>query len=259
MRGKVAFTYQLKNYFKQLGWTYLWAFCLIAVLPFALSVLFGQAHVYSFTDYLPSELTSMVLGLFVFVSGAITYDGFKLFIQNGIGRRTYFKTKVTALGVIILAGEAINLIYGAVFQTWLTPNGPYLMGFSKLYGHYFGNSVADNLSVLLITLLFIACVAVTGMVVGGILGQFSRRGQIIMIVAVPILMIILFFVLILLNQQSSLKLTWLGNLLLLMVGAQPNMKLGHMIAYAPMISGSIYTVMMLAITYRLTLRLRIPR
>ncbi|WP_054736149.1 hypothetical protein [Secundilactobacillus similis] len=80
-----------------------------------------------------------------------------------------------------------------------------------------------------------------------------------MIVAVPILMIILLFVLVLLNQQSSLKLTWLGNLLLLMVGAQPDLKLGHMIAYAPMISGSIYTIVMLAIAYRLTLRLRIPR
>ncbi|KRK99431.1 hypothetical protein FD04_GL002248 [Secundilactobacillus odoratitofui DSM 19909 = JCM 15043] len=260
MRTKAAFKYQFQNLLKLLGWSYLWAVVGIVVLPFIFSLILGQADDYSLSSYIPNGLTAIVLTIFVFVTGGMTYDGFKLFIQNGIGRKTYFRSKVYALALIIVLGEAINLVYGALYQRLIGKSGTRLFGLSVLYGDYFKNSAANLLAVLLITLLFIACVAVTGMVIGTILGLFSRRVQVLLIVGIPILMFILLIVLVVLNDQSSLKLTWLWQFLVFIIGVvNDNIHSGHLVVYAPMISGSVYIAVMLSIAYYLTLKLRVPR
>lgn len=257
MRIKAAFSYQLKNYFKSFGWVYLWSIAVVVILPFAISLILGRINIYDISDYLPQFLPALILSFYLFVYGGISYDGFKLFIQNGLGRKTYFFSKLYALTVILVVGEGINLLYGVFYHHFINKNP--LMTFSVLYGHYFNSPIANAISVLIITMLFIACIMVTGMVIGSCLGLFNRRVQRISIIGMPVVLFVLLAVLIMLNDQTSLKLTWIGDFLLFIVGMNQSTDTSHFVAFAPMISGSIYIIVMLLISYRLTLRFRVPR
>lgn len=259
MKIKAAFSYQLKNYIKSFGWVYLWSIAAVVILPFLISLILGRINVYDFSDYLPQMLPALILGFYLFVFGGISYDGFKLFIQNGIGRKTYFYSKLAALTTILIVGEGINLVYGAVYHQFINAKQNPVMTFSVLYGHYFNSATANTVAVLIITVLFIACIMATGMVIGSCLGLFNRRVQRVIIVGLPIILFVLLAVLVMLNDQTSLKLTWLGDLLLYIVGMNQQVATGHFNVFAPIISGSIYTIVMLLISYQLTLRFRVPR
>lgn len=260
MRSKAAFSYQFKNFLRLFGWTYLWTILVAVILPFLIALVLGQMHAFSLADYMPRSLPSIVLGVFVFAFGGFTYDGFKLFIQNGIGRKTYFYSKLYALSCILLVGELINIIYGMLYNSFVTSKPTELFTFTALYGKYFSSGVANTVAVMVITLLFIFCIMVTGMLLGTILGLFSRRAQVMMIVGIPIVLFILMVMLVILNNQSSLKLTWLPKFLMFMIGYDGSQtKVGSLTAFSPMISGSVYSLIVLLITYRLTLRLRVPR
>ncbi|ANZ61696.1 hypothetical protein [Secundilactobacillus paracollinoides] len=258
MRFKAGFSYQFKTYLKALGWFYVWAIAGIVILPTLITVVLGQAQHYTLSDALPGGLTSIVLGIFLVVYGAITYDGFKLFIQNGIGRKTYFWSKTAVLGVIVLVGEVINVLYGWLYENVITSRHSGTMVFFDLYGKCFHNQVADRLAVVVITILFIGCFLATSMAVGSILGLFSRRVQIILIVGIPILLFIILTVLISVNTTSSLKLTWIYDALTFMVGYHKQAQ-GYLNPFAPMISGTLYILIMLGISYGFTLKLRVPR
>lgn len=259
MRIKAALSYQLKNYFKSFGWVYLWSIAVVVILPFVISLLLGRINIYDINDYLPQFLPALILSFYLFVFGGISYDGFKVFIQNGLGRKTYFISKLLALTVILLVGEAINVLYGWFYHQFINTKHNPIMTFSVLYGHYFNTAAANTVSVLIITTLFIACIMVTGMVIGSTLGLFSRRVQRISIIGMPIVLFVLLIVLVMLNDQTSLKLTWLGDFLLFIVGMKQSTDTGHFVAFAPMISGALYIIVMLLISYRLTLRFRVPR
>jgi len=260
LKIKAAFSYQLKNYFKSFGWVYLWSIAVVVILPFAISLVLGRINIYDINDYLPQFLPALILGFYLFVFGGISYDGFKLFIQNGLGRKTYFFSKLYALTVILVVGEVINLLYGVFYRQFINTKKNPVMTFSVLYGHYFDSAAANTVSVLIITMLFIACIMVTGMVIGSCLGLFNRRVQRISIIGMPVLLFVLLVVLVMLNDQTSLKLTWLGDFLLFIVGmGNQSADTGHFVAFAPMISGAVYIIVMLLISYRLTLRFRVPR
>ncbi|MTV83022.1 hypothetical protein [Secundilactobacillus folii] len=260
MKTKAAFSYQFKNYLRLFGWTYLWAIVLVVFLPLLIALILGQIHGFSVADYLPRVLPAIVVGSFVFAFGGITYDGFKLFIQNGIGRKTYFYSKLLALSSILLIGELINVVYGVLYTHFISNRRAAIFAFSSLYGKYFNSKVENTISVIVITLLFIVCIMVTGMLLGTILGLFSRRAQMMLIVGAPILLIILLAVLMSVNTQNRLISTWLPQFLLYIIGmSDMSTPQGHFIAFAPMISGSVYIIIVLVTTYYLTLRLRVPR
>ncbi|WP_203649779.1 hypothetical protein [Secundilactobacillus yichangensis] len=259
MRIKAAFSYQLKNYFKSFGWVYLWSVAVVVILPFLISLLLGRINIYDISNYLPQLLPAMILSFYLFVFGGISYDGFKLFIQNGIGRKTYFFSKLYALTIILVVGEVINVLYGIFYHRFINAKKNPVMTFSVLYGHYFNSAAANAVSVFIITILFIACIMVTGMVIGSCLGLFSRRMQRAIIVGAPIVLFVLLAVLVMLNDQTSLKMTWIGDFLLFIVGMGNQSNTGHFVAFAPMLSGAIYFIVMLLISYRLTLHFRVPR
>lgn len=260
MRTKAAYFYQLKSYLKLFGWSLLWTVAALVVVPLLLSVLLGQFDDYSLSTYVPGSLIALVLIVFLFVYGGITYDGFKLFIQNGIGRKTFFWSKTYALATITVIMEVINLAYAYMYHRFVTHKSDSIFAMSGLYGHYFKSALANHVALLLVTLLFFVCVTVTGMVLGSLLGLYSRRVQVFMIVGIPIGFIILIIVLVMLNSQSSLKLTWLFNFLVYLIGYSGKTTTeGHFNVFAPLISGSVYTCMMLLISFRLTLKLKVPR
>ncbi len=258
MRFKVAFSYLLRTYLKTLGFFYACAVAGIVILPALITVILGQAQHYTLADALPGGLTAIVLGFYLIVYGAITYDGFKLFIQNGIGRKTYFWSKTAALGIIILFGELINILYGWIYENVITTRHGGSMVFFELYGKYFNNKAIDWLSVVVITVLFIGCFLATSMAVGSLLGLFSRRIQVTLVVGIPILLFIILTVLISVNTTSSLKLTWIYDVLTFMAGYHKQ-AVGQLNPFAPMISGAVYILIMLGISYGFTLKLRVPR
>ncbi|WP_282801894.1 hypothetical protein [Secundilactobacillus kimchicus] len=258
MRFKAAFHYQLKSDVQALLWFYVWGIAGIVVIPLLMWLLFDRSSAYNLNATLPNALTAIVLTIFLIAYGGNTFDGFKVLIQNGIGRKTYFWSKAAVMATIIIAGEVVNALYGLFYVAVVDSHGT-VLAFQGFYGKATASPIVSGLITFLITVLFMFCLTMTAMFAGSVLALFSRRTQLILLVGIPILLFIMMFAAAAIDLPRIWQFTWLSTLAEWVYGYHPNVQAGTFNAGAPLISGLIYLGVMTGATYAVNLKLKYPR
>ena len=261
MKLKSAFSYQFKNGLRLLGWTGVWAVAAIIVVPFLTKVLLGRLNTLSPGDFLPNGFLGFVLMVFLIFYSAPTYRGFQFMIQNGVGRKTYFYARFFTIFTLVFLGDLVSSLYNFL-EGKISYNYPTLnlhLHIVNFYNHYFSNGFFNIVVPWLIVFLLFVCVAATCMFFGSILSLFERRFQIALIIGVPIVLIFAFIVV---RGQADLQLTWIGRVLLWIIGGHSNfyhISVGHLNPYAPLFSGIVYSAILFFGTYLFNLKLKTPR
>ena len=103
--------YLLTEQLKMTGWSVLACAVAFGILPLFFAFISDNISQYSPLSNFANLSLSALFFMIIFITGALTYDYFKLFIQSGISRQTYFQARVFAL--LMLSGllVIINAIY----------------------------------------------------------------------------------------------------------------------------------------------------
>ncbi|ETY73493.1 hypothetical protein [Lactiplantibacillus fabifermentans] len=257
--------YYLLDQLKYLGWVYALLIATFALLPALFALISG-----SFTAAtLPNNLSDLGVGVifwfFIFITMSLTYENFKLCIQNGISRRTYFKARVITLLLLSLIGVLIATIYyfgvTANFQHHSALKALLVQPYGGLYGRFFGSNVFINIvGYVVFTWIFMVGTGLTGMAIGGALSLLTTGIRRLVIVVVPILG---FFALILIANISSSRTypndvdTPIEKLFKFLIGYNADGAAGSFNPTVPVITMIIGCLVMGAIAYYVNQKLKV--
>lgn len=187
--------YLFKEQLQYLGWSYLTIIVLATVVPFLMAVLNGTLSTFSWRSHLSGLGLGAIFGFFIFIVGLQNYDNFKLFIQNGISRRTYWLARVTNLLIMSAVGVLLAIINDFAISApllrldvfGLLAHGPY-----EMYAKFFGDNVFLTVTIymLFLWLLFIT-LGLLAMAISSIMVLFSKTVQRLIYIVVPVLAIFL--------------------------------------------------------------------
>lgn len=259
MKIKKAFQYQLANGAKLLGWTFVWIIVAIIVVPFITTALMGRLGSLSVNDFFSPGLLEFSLIVFLIFFSAATYDGFQYMIQNGVGRKTYFYSKLLVVGIFAFLGSLVSVLYNMLVLPFDPGNNDGSFALAGLYDRFFSSSFLNHVMPFIILVLLTICIAATFMFLGSVLSLFERRIQVALVIGIPIVLIIAFMIVVSASQQISLKLTWIVQMLMWIAGGNGNAQTGALNPFQPLISGILYSMILFAGTYLFTLKLRTPR
>ncbi|ASG80600.1 ABC transporter permease [Lactiplantibacillus pentosus] len=216
--------YLLLDQLKLAGWSFFVLIWLFAVLPLLVDLLTGNLSHYSFFQDLASMNLGALFFLLIFIFGALTYDNFKLFIQNGISRRTYFSARLLSLilmsALCVIIGGIHFFAFHAPYMHWSTQQALLKTG-TSLYAYAFGSNVTLNVALnLIFNWIFYIGTGLTGMACGTLLALFGKWAKTILIVGAPILGVIAIWLLtvVIVRNQSSFSYTGLEAFLKFLVG-----------------------------------------
>ena len=235
------------------------------VLPLLFALITGNIRRYSPFGTLADLSLGALFFLLIFIVGALTYDNFKLFIQNGISRPTFFQARVLTL--IIFSGGCV--IVNAIYYYGV--HAPYLhlstqaalmkTGYT-LYGYALGGNVWLNLLVSLVfNWIFFVGVGLTGMACGTLLALFGKWAKTFLIIATPIIgvLIIWMIALIMMRNQSNYNYTGLENFLKFIIGypSHGEAKTGYFNPTMPLITMLLGCGIMGSLAYLFNSKLKI--
>ncbi|VDG18851.1 hypothetical protein [Lactiplantibacillus mudanjiangensis] len=253
------FTEQLRL----LGWTYVYLIAIFLILPFIFDLISGNLKDFSLTGSIATLGLGAVFGLFLMITMSLTYDHFKLFIQNGISRKTFWRARILSMLAMGLVGTIITAIYDYAIVVPLRfdsiakffNNG----NFYTLYIHYFGNNLAINIFASLIMLLLAyILLGTTGLAFGSIFSLLSKTTRRLVLILGPILGIFfLFFIASNSNGHSSDSFIWLLDLFKFLVGDFNNAAAGHLNPLMPMLTMLVGSSIMAGIAYFFNQKLKV--
>nr|WP_244048501.1 hypothetical protein [Lactiplantibacillus plantarum] len=108
--------YLLTEQLKMTGWSVLALFVVFGILPLLFAVITGNIRQYSPLGNFASLSLGPLFFMLIFIVGSLTYDNFKLLIQNGISRQTYFQARVFAL--LMLRTCLDTLTFDLILVKW---------------------------------------------------------------------------------------------------------------------------------------------
>ncbi len=244
MKTRAITKYLFKKQIVLLGEMYLIAFAAIYILPLLLSLISGTLSQYSFLNILRTSPISGFFNFFMFVISMLSYENFKMLIQNGISRKTFFEAQITVYGIFILIGNTINLLYNYLVFLPMTHRSTFNV-FMALYQKYFDN----GFEVLIFNFIFSACTLITttlvGMMIGSFLSLFSKAWQRILLIGVPIIGAVTLIYMANVVVQHHLAVTWVAVVVKFMIGEGDSQILNP---FPPLIFMVIFSLIMLAIT-----------
>ncbi|GBG93670.1 ABC transporter permease protein [Ligilactobacillus salitolerans] len=257
MKLEKVFKYQLRQGLKSLGWTMVWAVALVIVLPFIFVILSGGRQ-FTVEDFLPFQLLDIVLFVFLMIYSAQTYDGFQLMIQNGIGRKTFFYSRLLTIVTLALGGHILSIIYKLLTRPInVNAEGRILDVFGELYDHFFSNGLLNQLLPFVLLILFTLCFAASFMFAGSFLSLFEKKIQMLIIIGIPVCLIltVIFFG----NNQAFISsFSWGGKVIRWIVGENGS-SVGHFNPWNPLLSGLIYSGILFGGSYYFNLKLKTPK
>ena len=221
---RITTRYLLTEQLKLTGWSLVGCAVVFGILPLFLALISGNISQYSPLSNFANLSLSALFFMLIFIIGILTYDNFKLFIQNGISRPTYFQARVFALFALSGLFVILNAIYyygiHAPYLHWSANTALMRTGYS-LYSHALGSQVWLNiLASLCFNWIFYIGVGLTGMACGTLLALFGKWAKTILIIGVPILAMVLMWIIIVVmsRNQSTYNYTGLETFLKFLVG-----------------------------------------
>ncbi|WP_283680194.1 ABC transporter permease [Lentilactobacillus sp. Marseille-Q4993] len=205
-----------KRQISLVGWMYLWAIGILIILPFVLSLLTGTLNNFNWRGNLQADGVVAIFSFFIFAISALTYENFKLLIQNGISRRTFFISQLYVLIAIAAIGAVANVLYGYLTMplTGVEKFDTYL----NAYGGFFTNDIVSFIANLIFTWLTTSAIAMTGMAVGSFLSLFSKRLQRLILIAGPIVAFVTLMFVARSIASYSLSVSWVADFVKFIIG-----------------------------------------
>lgn len=245
--------YLFKEQLQYLGWTYLIVILAETLLPFFLSLINGTISGFSWPSHLSGLGIGAIFGFFIFLVYLQTYDNFKLFIQNGISRQTYWLARcynlliMSGVGVIlaILNDFAIAAPLLRVDVFGLLARGPY-----QMYAKFFGDNAAVTVLVymLFLWIVFLTC-GLFGMAISSILDLLSKTIRRIVYIVVPILGLFLLVTLSMTagKAQASATMIAITNFLKFLLGYHQTLGLFNPVM--PLLTMLVISLLLAGIAY----------
>ncbi|KRL00472.1 hypothetical protein [Liquorilactobacillus capillatus] len=188
-KEKSVVFYLFKRVFRQLLFVFMWFLIGGVIFPMTLSLITGSNY------NLLQAIRSLELGpTFYLVIGCLallSYDDFKLLIQNGVSRYTYWKAKViTFIGISVLS-QTIAIIYFFLMRLILNGNRweDYSL-FMQVYGGFFKNTTIAYLVSFIFAILSAGVFSLSCILVGSIFSLFTKRQRRLIILALITLFIV---------------------------------------------------------------------
>lgn len=181
--------YLLLEQLKQLAQGYLALLVIFVILPLLVALVTGNITNFNLLKTVGNFSLGAFLALFLFILNVTTYDVFKLLIQNGIARRTYWAARMICLVVLSVLGEAIvALYYYGVYAPMhsLTTQRALSQTAYSLYADFLGKNLAVNLLAgAVFSIILYILIGTAGMLIGSFLALFSKWVQWLIIIIFP--------------------------------------------------------------------------
>lgn len=267
MSSKVRATtrYLLIEQLKLLGQSLAALLIIFILLPLLFALVTGNISNFHVLSSLSNLAIGFIFFFFIFIISSLTYDNFKLMIQNGISRKTYWLSRVYTVLIISLLGELVSALYYYGISAplrQLSTNDAILKTIYGLYGHTASSTSVNVLAGIGFTWIFYVGVGLTGMVVGTLLALFSKWVQRILVVTVPIVGAFLLGFIISVNAPGishTFESDGFANFVKFIVGypLHGDPIAGHLNPAVPTIVMLIGCVLMAALAYVFSSRLKI--
>ncbi|GAY72092.1 ABC transporter permease [Lentilactobacillus kosonis] len=210
--GKFLFDRQISLVWQM----YLWTAIVVLALPAFLALVTGTIQDFSFSDQLTGTPIGLLVSGFVFVISMLTYTNFKLLIQNGISRMTFFKGQVISLALVTLIANTINMLFG-----WLTlpiSDSDNFNIFSAMYQHTFSNQIVSGAINFVFSWLLLLAISLTGLAIGSLMSLFSKRVQRLIFIAVPVVLFVILIFSINTFKPSEQTASWVEDFVKYILG-----------------------------------------
>lgn len=206
-----------------------------------------------------------LFGLFILVFMMLTYDNFKLLIQNGISRKTYWRARVLSIISLSLIGDLIAAAYYYLVTTPIEhrslTTGFSHQAYAQLYGSFFGNhNLAGNLigNLFFMWAVFIM-LGLSGMAIGSIFSLFTKTVRRLVLITIPILggFFLVFLINVFTRFPININLEGFAKFLGFLAGYTNQSKAGALNPITPMLTMLVLALLMAAIAYYFNRKLKI--
>lgn len=179
--------YFFKNTLKKLGYILIWIIFSSLFFPWVFSG-------FNFSSIsLRSILTDTTLGpvLSILISGIalFPYNDFKLLIQSGISRKTFWKARILSFLAVSILGQLIGIVVGLLNpytnHSWY---GSSL--YMQVYGKYFGSTAMNSFMGLCFILLSTSVVTVGAIMVGSIFSLFTKKARVYIFIGLFVMAVV---------------------------------------------------------------------
>lgn len=268
MSFKPTFAYLFRKSLKTFGLALLWVIFVLIGLPALIALIAGTLGSFSLEDELSAQFISIPLGCILFIYFAMNQESFNFLIQNGVGRRTYWLAKSAVAGIMVILSEVISFIYLYGVYTPLKVHQQFFNGvrvdvngndvasslLAMLYGKFTGNAALDLILTSLVVIVGFAMLTALGMMIGSIMSLFSKRNQWLILAAIGIIVI---FLIIMLGSGNlpAMHLAGFMKFVKFALGGAGVKSMYHFNPFIAMLSGIIFTAVLLYISKFFTLKL----
>jgi len=189
---KLTTRYLLREQLKILGYVYLMIVVSIVCFPLGSALITRQLTSQTILNTLQINL-GFTFGCVIFIIMTFTYDNFKLLIQNGISRRTYWRARVLTVIALSFIGDLVATSYHFLVNTPLQhrtfTSGFNHLFYAQLYGDFFGrhNLAGNFITNLIFMWLVFIMLGLSGMAIGSIFSLLTKSVRRIVFIAVPVL------------------------------------------------------------------------
>ncbi|MFT9004311.1 MAG: ABC transporter permease [Liquorilactobacillus hordei] len=180
--------YFFKNTVKKLGYILIWIVFASLFFPW----LFSGFNFSSLS--VKNVLTDTNLGptLSILISGIalFPYNDFKLLIQNGISRKTFWKARVLSFLAVSILGQLIGIIF-ALLNPYMQHSWQESSMYMQVYGKYFGSTAMNSFMGLCFILLSTSVVTIGAIMVGSIFSLFTKKAKVYIFIGLCAMIVVL--------------------------------------------------------------------
>ncbi|KRM89991.1 hypothetical protein [Liquorilactobacillus cacaonum] len=249
-------TYIFKHILKQLGVVIFWMAFSFIFFPW----MFNGFDISKFS--LKSSFKDIYVGsILAFIIPCLAlfpYNDFKLLIQNGISRRTYWKARLFSfLGLSLLGqllGIIISLLNPYTNHTW--ENGSMYM---LLYGKYFTSSTTNSFLGLCFVLISTSVVTIIATFVGSFFSLFSKKTKVYTFIGFFVVGIVFinWIAIATQNQSAHVIMKNMGQMMTFIFGITPGNADGKWNPTMPFVTAIITGIIATFGSYKVTQKFKI--
>lgn len=197
-----------------------------------------------------------LIGFFAMFVALTPYADFKLLIQNGVSRRTFWLGRTIALVVINLLGQVLDMILG--FFKIGTPVAENSAAW-QLYGRFFQSASLNWLIWAVLVLVGSTVTVLLASVVGSCFSLLTKRVRryVFLALAAAFFLGIRLIAMVMTGDAVVHFAIWLRNIIYFLIGGTPNVGAGHFNPTVPFISLLVLCSAALVASYYVTQQFKI--
>lgn len=189
VKEKNVVFFLFKRVFRQLLYVLMWLLLGGIVFPMVLSFITGTN--YNLVEAIRNITLGPMLYIIIGCLALLSYSDFKILIQNGISRRTYWKAKVIAFLGISGLSQVIGILYVFLIRQTLSGTGweKYSL-FMQIYGGFFKNTTVAYLMSFLFAILSSFVFSLFCILIGSIFSLFTKKQRRLIFLALITLFVV---------------------------------------------------------------------